>query len=66
MKVIMGEVFQSRERRSLTGFEMTLAGQGKEPRLTNLRAASGRRSILPGAIGLPSTLSIRAAPGIAS
>lgn len=42
LRVIMEEVFQSRERRSLAGFEMSVAGRGKESRLTNLCAAAGR------------------------
>lgn len=42
LKVIMEEVFQSRERRSLTGFGISVAGQGREKRLTSLRATDGR------------------------
>ncbi|HEY3663376.1 MAG TPA: bifunctional UDP-sugar hydrolase/5'-nucleotidase [Chthoniobacterales bacterium] len=42
LKVIMEEVFQSRERRSLTGFEISVAGQGREKRLTSSRTADGR------------------------
>ena len=46
LKVIMEEVFQSRERRSLTGFEISVTGQGKERRLTSLCMA-GRRPLDP-------------------
>lgn len=42
LRVIMEEVFQSRERRSLAGFGLAVAGQGKERRLTSLRRADGR------------------------
>ncbi len=42
LRVIMEEVFQGRERRSLTGFAMSVNGQGQEARVTNLRAADGR------------------------
>jgi 2',3'-cyclic-nucleotide 2'-phosphodiesterase/3'-nucleotidase len=42
LKVIMEEVWQSRERRSLSGFQMTVDGRGKTRRLTNLRLADGR------------------------
>ncbi len=42
LRVIMEEVFQGRERRSLTGFAMSVAGTGKEARVANLRAADGR------------------------
>ena len=42
LRVIMEEVFQGRERRSLTGFKMSVTGQGQESRVTNLRAADGR------------------------
>ncbi|MEO7724931.1 MAG: bifunctional UDP-sugar hydrolase/5'-nucleotidase, partial [Chthoniobacterales bacterium] len=42
LKVIMEEVFQSRERRSLTGFKTAVAGEGRERRLTSLRMADGR------------------------
>ena len=42
LRVIMEEVFQSGERRSLTGFEITVAGQGRERRLTSLRMAGGQ------------------------
>jgi 2',3'-cyclic-nucleotide 2'-phosphodiesterase (5'-nucleotidase family) len=41
LKVIMEEVFQSRDRRSLTGFEISVEGKGQERRLTSLRAADG-------------------------
>ena len=36
LKVVMEEVFQSYEARSLTGFKMRLEGKGKEFRLTSL------------------------------
>ncbi len=42
LKVVMEEVFQSRESRSLMGFEIAVAGQGRERRLTSLRTAGSR------------------------
>jgi 5'-nucleotidase / UDP-sugar diphosphatase len=42
LKVVMEEVFQSYETRSLTGFKMMLEGKGQEFRLTNLCRADGR------------------------
>lgn len=42
LKVVMEEVFQSHETRSLTGFKILLEGKGKELRLTNLWLADGR------------------------
>ena len=41
LKVVMEEVFQSYETRSLTGFKMRFEGKGKESRLTNLIRADG-------------------------
>ena len=42
LKVVMEEVFQSLETRSLTGFKMLLEGKGRERRLTSLFLADGR------------------------
>lgn len=42
LKVVMEEVWQSRETRSLAGFKMSVAGRGRERRLTSLRLAGGR------------------------
>ncbi|MBA3543626.1 MAG: 5'-nucleotidase C-terminal domain-containing protein [Chthoniobacterales bacterium] len=42
LRVIMEEVFQSRESRSLAGFRFDVAGEGRQRRLTNLRRADGR------------------------
>jgi 2',3'-cyclic-nucleotide 2'-phosphodiesterase/3'-nucleotidase len=42
LKVIMQEVWQSREMRSLSGFKMIAEGQGENRRLTSLRLADGR------------------------
>ena len=42
LKVVMEEVFQSREARSLAGFKMLLEGKGRERRLTSLCLADGR------------------------
>lgn len=42
LKVMMEEVFQGRERRSLTGFKIAVAGQGRERRLTSMCLAGGR------------------------
>lgn len=42
LKVMMEEVFQARERRSLTGFEISTSGHGTERRLTSLQMADGR------------------------
>ena len=42
LKVMMEEVFQSRERRSLASFEISVTGDGRERRLTSLRTAEGR------------------------
>ncbi len=42
LKVVMEEVFQSRETRSLAGFKMLVEGKGRERRLTSLRLADGR------------------------
>ena len=42
LKVIMEEVWQSREARNLIGFKMIVEGRGKERRLTSLRLADGR------------------------
>ena len=42
LKVVMEEVFHSRESRSLMGFEIAMAGQGRERRLTSLRTAGSR------------------------
>ena len=41
LRVIMDEVWQSRETRSLSGFRMSVAGQGKNRRLTNLVRENG-------------------------
>ena len=42
LKVMMEEVFQSRETRNLVGFHLSIAGEGRERRLTSLRLADGR------------------------
>lgn len=42
LKVVMEEVFQSRETRSLAGFKMLVEGQGRDRRLTSLRWVDGR------------------------
>jgi 2',3'-cyclic-nucleotide 2'-phosphodiesterase (5'-nucleotidase family) len=42
LETIMDEVMQSRESRSLVGFQMALEGRGSARRLTSLRAADGR------------------------
>lgn len=42
LKVIMEEVLQSRERRSLAGFAIDWSGQGRGRRLTSLRKADGQ------------------------
>jgi 2',3'-cyclic-nucleotide 2'-phosphodiesterase (5'-nucleotidase family) len=42
LKVIMQEVWQSREMRSLSGFKMMVEGQGENRRLASLRLADGR------------------------
>jgi 2',3'-cyclic-nucleotide 2'-phosphodiesterase/3'-nucleotidase len=42
LNVVMEEVFQSRETRSLAGFAISLEGQGSNRRLTKLRFADGR------------------------
>ena len=42
LKVIMQEVWQSREMRSLSGFKMSVEGQGENRRLTSLRFADDR------------------------
>ena len=42
LRVMMEEVWQSRETRSLAGFRFSIAGAGKERRLTNLRLSDGR------------------------
>ena len=42
LKIVMDEVFQSQDLRSLAGFEMTLEGQGSHRRLTSLGLAGGR------------------------
>ena len=42
LKVVMEEVFQSRDLRSLAGFAMSVEGQGSNRRLTSLRFADGR------------------------
>jgi 2',3'-cyclic-nucleotide 2'-phosphodiesterase/3'-nucleotidase len=42
LKVIMEEVWQSRETRSLSGFRLSVEGQGKNRRLTSLRRADGQ------------------------
>lgn len=42
LKVMMEEVLQSRERRSLAGFQLTSEGQGSARRLTTLRLRDGR------------------------
>jgi 2',3'-cyclic-nucleotide 2'-phosphodiesterase/3'-nucleotidase len=42
LKVIMEEVWQSRESRSLSGFQLRVEGQGKNRRLTSLRLADGQ------------------------
>ena len=42
LKVIMQEVWQNSEMRSLSGFKMTLEGQGKNRRLTSIRLADSR------------------------
>lgn len=42
LKVVMEEVFQSRDRRSLAGFAVSVERQGSSRRLTSLRFADGR------------------------
>ena len=42
LKVIMEEVWQSRETRSLSGFKFGVEGQGKNRRLTSLQRIDGR------------------------
>ena len=42
LKVVMEEVLQSREARSLAGFRCSVTGEGTNRRLTNLRLADGR------------------------
>ena len=42
LRVMMEEVWQSRETRSLAGFRFSIAGAGKERRLTSFRLADGR------------------------
>ncbi|MGH8094609.1 MAG: bifunctional metallophosphatase/5'-nucleotidase [Chthoniobacterales bacterium] len=42
LKVMMEEVFESRETRSLAGFRFSVTGDGRDRRLTNLRLADGR------------------------
>ena len=42
LKAVMEEVFQSRDARSLTGFQLSVEGQGSNLRLTSLRLADGR------------------------
>ncbi|CAN5602617.1 5'-nucleotidase C-terminal domain-containing protein [soil metagenome] len=42
LRVIMQEVWQSRESRSLAGFRFSVVGEGRQRRLTNLRLANGR------------------------
>ncbi len=42
LKVMMEEVLQSRETRTLAGFQFSVAGGGTNRRLTNLRLADGR------------------------
>jgi 5'-nucleotidase / UDP-sugar diphosphatase len=42
LRVMMEEVFENRETRSLVGFRFNVVGEGKNRRLTNLRLADGR------------------------
>jgi 2',3'-cyclic-nucleotide 2'-phosphodiesterase (5'-nucleotidase family) len=42
LKVMMNEVFESRETRSLAGFRFEVIGEQRNRRLTNLRLADGR------------------------
>ncbi len=42
LKAVMDEVFQSRDARSLAGFQLSVEGQGSNCRLTTLRFADGR------------------------
>jgi 5'-nucleotidase / UDP-sugar diphosphatase len=42
LKVVMEEVWQSREVRNLSGFRMIVEGHGKDRRLRSLRLADGR------------------------
>ena len=42
LRVMMEEVFQSRESRSLAGFRFTVTGEGSHRRLTTLVRADGR------------------------
>ena len=42
LRVMMNEVFESREARSLTGFHFEVTGERRERRLTNLRLSDGR------------------------
>ncbi|MBA3831335.1 MAG: bifunctional metallophosphatase/5'-nucleotidase [Chthoniobacterales bacterium] len=43
LRVVMEEVLQSREGRSLAGFQMSVEGQGSGRRLTNLQRSNGER-----------------------
>ena len=42
LRIMMEEVFQSRETRALVGFLFSVTGEGSNRRLTNLRLADGR------------------------
>ena len=42
IKIVMEEVFASRDRRSLLGFEIESEGAGAERRITSIRTADGR------------------------
>jgi 5'-nucleotidase / UDP-sugar diphosphatase len=42
LKIVLEEVFQSRETRSLAGFLMFVEGQGRDRRLTSIQLANGR------------------------
>ena len=42
LRLMMEEVFENRETRSLAGFRFSVSGEGKNRRLTSLRLADGR------------------------
>ncbi|MEO8439042.1 MAG: bifunctional UDP-sugar hydrolase/5'-nucleotidase [Spartobacteria bacterium] len=42
LRVMMEEVFQSRETRSLAGFQFSIGGEGRQRRVIDLRRANGR------------------------
>ena len=42
LEIVLNEMFESRDSRSLTGFSVTVEGQGSDRRLTSLRLADAR------------------------